>query len=463
MLNLPVSITQFASDPNLLNVPLWSKQSEILEQFWQGDHNLAVWTLGRGSGKTFMAAVLGTYAACMLASEYKKYLRPGERFYIISIANTIDQAKISLQGVKDLINGSPILKPLIVRETTDTLELSNGAVFRALPASSRGGRGLSAPLIIFDEIGHAIDTDGGNAAGASLYQALSPTTKRFPGLGKILMLSTPWTQAGIFWEKYQQASSGNFAHMQVAQYATWQVNPHITEESLASEKAANPELFAVEYGANFSQSFSAFLDGSLVDAAINSDHGSLSPISKFKGNYVLSIDPAKGGKGRDSYVCCICHFDNDCLIVDLFHEFSANYYNGKKQEVSVTEVEAWIEQQHRRYNFQKIVLDQYNSQGIIQKLSSRMPIEELVWTVKTKTQAFSQLRELFISGNINLYSHEKAVAQLKGLTVVYKSGGTWSVSGGTGCAVDDFPMALAGCVLIAAKKSVYDTSWLAMM
>lgn len=461
MPKLPISITQFSSDPNLLNTPLWPKQAEILEQFWRGDHALAIWALGRGSGKTFMAAVVATYAACMLASEYKKYLRPGERFYIVSIANTIDQAKISLQGVKELINGSPILKPLIVRETTDTLELSNGAVFRALPASSRGGRGLSCPLVIFDEIGHAIDTDGGNAAGASLYQALSPTTKRFPGLGKILMLSTPWVQQGIFWEKYKQASSGNFAHMQVAQYATWQVNPHITEESLASEKSANPELFAIEYGANFSQSFSAFLDSDLVDAAINRDYGSLYPIDKFKGSYVLSVDPAKGGKGRDSYVCCISHFDGDYLVVDYFNEFKANYYDGKKQQVSILEVEYWIEEQHRRYNFHKVILDQYQSQGSIQRLSNKMPIEELTWTVKTKTQAFSQLRELFISGNISLYSHEKAIAQLKGLTVTYKSGGTWSVSGGTGSAVDDYPMALAGCVLIATKKPVYDHSWLA--
>ncbi len=107
-----------------------------------------------------MASVVATYAATMLASEYKKYLRPGERFYIVSVANSDNQSKIALQGVKDLINGSPILKPLIVRETSDTLELSNGAVFRALPASSRSGRGLACPLLIFDELAHAVDTEG---------------------------------------------------------------------------------------------------------------------------------------------------------------------------------------------------------------------------------------------------------------------------------------------------------------
>ena len=119
-----------------------------------------------------MAAIVATYAAIMLADEYKKHLRPGERFYIVSVANTIDQVKIALQVVKDLINSSPILKPLIVRETAETLELSNGAVFKALAASSRSGRGWACLLLIFDEIAHAVDTEGGNAAGGSLYQTL---------------------------------------------------------------------------------------------------------------------------------------------------------------------------------------------------------------------------------------------------------------------------------------------------
>lgn len=455
-----ITISQFASDPNLLNTSLWPKQAEILEQFWQGDHNLAVWSLGRGSGKTFMAAVLGTYAACMMADSYKKYLRPGERFYIVSIANTIDQAKISLQGVKDLINGSPILKPLIIRETTDTLELSNGAVFRALPASGRGGRGLSCPLVIFDEIGHALDTEGGNAAGDSLFQALSPTTKRFPGLGKILMLSTPWIQQGIFWDKYKQAASGNFTNMQLAQYPTWEVNPNITEESLASEKAANPEMFAVEYGANFSQSLASFLDATLIDAAINLSRGRFVnyPRQQFRGKYYLSLDPAKGG--RDAYTACIAHYEGDRLIVDLMHQFTPAFGEGKKKQVSIQEVEDWILLQDKTYGFASVVLDQYNSASTIQRLSNQLKIKELTWTAPRKTETYTKLKELLISGNLELYQHEKLIQQLKNLIVKYRTNGTFDVSGGTGAAVDDFAAALAGVVWIANQEPPYNFDWM---
>jgi hypothetical protein len=455
--NPPITISQFASDINLLNTPLWRKQEEILEDFWTQDYSIAIWALGRRSGKTLMAAVTATYAACMLADSYKTFLRNGEKFYIVSIANTIDQSRIALQGVKDLINSSPILKALIVKETSDTLELSNGAVFRAMPASSRGGRGLPVPLLIFDELAHAIDTQSGNASGGSLYQALAPSVAQFGKLGKILMLSSPWIQSGIFWDLFKQAKSGNFHHMQAVQCPTWEVNPTINEEFLEQERVRDPELFAVEYGANFSKSLSAFVDSDLIESAINYERSVLPPQAKYKGRYCLSLDPAKGN--RDDYTACIVHYEGERLIVDKWHEFKPSLGEGKKKQVSVAEVESWILEQHQLYGFSETVLDQYNSSGIIQRLSGRLNISEMSWTAPSKTEAYSKLRELFNAGNLELYPHGKANQQLKNLTVIFRSSGQWSVTGGNGSAVDDFPSALAGCILKAhPSKQIYSVA-----
>jgi hypothetical protein len=454
---LPVTISQFASDINLLNTPLWKKQEEILEDFWSQDYSIAIWALGRRSGKTLMAAVTATYAACMLADYYKLFLRNGEKFYIVSVANTIDQAKIALQGVKDLINCSPILKPLIIRETSDTLELSNGAVFRAMPASSRGGRGLPVPLLIFDELAHAIDSERGNASGGSLYQALSPSVAQFGRFGKILMLSSPWIQSGIFWELFKQAKSGDFRHMQAVQCPTWEVNPTISEDFLEQERARDPELFSVEYGANFSQSLSAFVDSDLIEAAVNYERSVFPPQAKYKGCYYLSLDPAKGN--RDEYTACIAHYEGERLVIDKWHQFKPSIGEGKRKQVNIAEVENWIIEQHLLYGFSEAVLDQYNSAATIQRLSGRLNISEISWTAPSKTEAYSKIRELFNGGNIELYPHPKANQQLKNLTVVYRNSGQWSVTGGNGSAVDDFPSALAGCVLKANRnKQIYSVA-----
>jgi hypothetical protein len=400
---------------------LWPKQRQILEEFWQGNYAIAVFALGRRSGKTLMSSVVACYAGCMLADEYKRHLRPGERFFIVSVANTIDQAKIALQGVKDLITNSSILKRLIIRETSDTLELS-----------------------------HAIDTETGNAAGSSLYQALSPSVAQFGKSGKILMLSSPWIQSGIFWDLYKQASSGNFPHMYVAQAPTWEINPTISQEFLQTEKARDPELFRVEFGAEFTHNIASFLDSNLVDSAVNYCRSVLRPLPEFKGKYILSLDPSKGN--RDRYTACICHLDRHRLIVDLLHEFKPSIRDGNKTQVAIAEVEDWILQHNELYGFSRAVLDQFNSVGTIQRLKGKLPISELTWTSQSKTAAYSQLRQLVNAGNLDLYAHNKALQELKGLTVRYRSNGTWDVTGGSGAAVDDFASALAGCVLVAKRE-----------
>lgn len=452
MKTLPVSISQFAQDTKLLNTPLWAKQSEILEEFWTGDYSTAIWALGRRSGKTLMAAVSATYAACMLAEQYKQFLRPGERFYIVSVANTLDQARIALQGVKDLMNGSIILKQLIVNETADTLELSNGAVFKAMPASSRGGRGMACPFIIFDEIGHAINTETGNAAGGSLYQSLSPATAQFGKLGRVLMLSSPWLQSGIFWDLFKQGNSGNFPHMRVRQEPSWEMNPTLSSDFLSQEKARDPELFDVEYGANFSQSLSSLVAGDLIESAVNEYRSALPPQNQYRGRYYLSLDPAKGN--RDKYTACIVHYEKQKLVVDKWHEFKPTFGEGKKQQVNISEVEAWILEQHSLYSFAEVVLDQYNSASTIQRLTGRLNIHELTWTSSSKTEAYSGLRDLFNSGKIELYPHPVANQQLRSLSVIYRSSGQWSVTGGSGVGVDDYPSALAGAAMIAKGTKV---------
>ncbi len=299
-------------------------------------------------------------------------------------------------------------------------------------------------------LAHTIDTQSGNASGGSLYQALAPSVAQFGGLGKILMLSSPWTQSGIFWDLFKQAKSGNFHHMQAVQCPTWEVNPTINEEFLEQERIRDPELFAVEYGANFSQLLSAFIDFDLIENAVNYERSVLPPQSKYKGRYYLSLDPAKGN--RDQYTACIVHYEGQRLIIDKWHEFKASLGEGKKKQVNIAEVENWILEQHQLYGFSEVVLDQYNSAATIQKLSGRLNVSEIFWTVWNKMEAYSKIRELFNSGNIDLYLHPKANQQLKNLTVVYRSSGQWSVSGGSGSAVDDYASALAGCVLKAQQS-----------
>jgi hypothetical protein len=241
---------------------------------------------------------------------------------------------------------------------------------------------------------------------------------------------------------------------------TWEINPHLPFncEFLQNARKKDEEAFWCEFGAEFRANNSVLLAPEIVDVAVNKDRTILPPKIEYKGTYVLALDPARGGVGRDDYTACIVHYEGERLVIDKFYAFDADFDIGGKKEVSIAKVEEWIKEHHRIYEFESIVLDQFNSSALIQSLAKDYPISELAWSVSTKMRAFSKTKELFNAGLIELYPHKKAVWQLKNLSVIYRTSGQWNVTGGKESGIDDYAFALAGAVLEASKDS--DIDWL---
>tara|TARA_E500000178_G_C16981367_1_gene735969 strand:+ start:229 stop:1593 length:1365 start_codon:yes stop_codon:yes gene_type:complete len=449
-----LSCSDFAK--HALKLELYPKQAEVLDSFFSGGYTQATWALGRRSGKTLMAAVACVYICFVLEDKFKKRVRKGEKWYVLTVANSQDQSRIALNNIRQLILDSPFAQE-IVRETADQLEMSNGCVFKAIPTSGRAARGLACCACVFDELAFAVDGDA-NSGGKGIYDALSPAVAQFGGHGKILELSSPWLTDGLFYQHFKEAASGRFPYLQAVNLPTWEMNPTISREFLDMERERDPEKFKVEYGAQFAANLSALIASDVVDACVDEKRHTLPPNSSHQGNYVLALDPARGGVGRDNYTACIVHFEASTLVVDKFHTFAADFEINGRKEVNISAVEDWIKEQHRLYVFDKIVMDQYNSAGTIQALAGELPIEELTWTVSSKVKAFSKMRELFNAGLVNIYNHEKALNEIKNLTVVYKAGGQWSVSGGKQTGIDDHAFAMAAAILAANKED--DVNWL---
>jgi hypothetical protein len=265
---------------------------------------------------------------------------------------------------------------------------------------------------------------------------------------------------GLFYEHFKEAESGEFPFMQAKNIPTWEINPLLPWGCpfLQAEQKRDEDKFWTEYGARFRGNKSSLLASEIVDAAINKERGILLPNREFMGKYVLALDPARGGVGRDEYVSCIVHFEKETLVVDKFHVFMADFEINGKKEVSIQAVEDWIREHHKIYQFDSIVLDQFNSSATIQSLNTDFPIRELTWSVSTKMKAFSKMKELFNAGLVDIYPHERAIRQLKNLNVLYRQSGQWSVTGGKESGVDDFCFALAAAMLEASKDD--DLHWL---
>jgi hypothetical protein len=374
------------------------------------------------------------------------------------VANDLKQSKIALDFIRQLLVNSP-LEQEIVRETTLEITLSNNCTFQAIPASARASRGKAVAMAIFDECAFGLEGDA-NRGTKAMFDALSPSIAQFAPYSKILELSSPWLADGTFYEHFRQAESGEFIGMDCLKIPTWEINPGLPWgcDFLENARKKDPEAFEVEFGAQFKSNNAALVTAEIVESAVNKDRGVLFPDKEFTGTYVLSLDPARGGVGRDDYTACIVHYEGTRLIVDKFHSFEADFEIAGRKEVNMSKVEEWIKEHHRIYEFQCIVLDQYNSSFIIQNLSKEFPIAELAWSVSTKMKAFSKMKELFNAGLIELYPHPKAISQLKNLGVIYRSSGQWSVTGGKEVGVDDFAFALAAAILEASRDN--DIDWL---
>ncbi len=95
--------------------------------------------IGRRGGKSSFAAAVGVYIATM--ADYSQVLSPGEQAHVVLLAVDRSQAKVLLGYVKAYFSEVDMLRQMVIRETADGVELSNGCVISVHTSSFRSIRG----------------------------------------------------------------------------------------------------------------------------------------------------------------------------------------------------------------------------------------------------------------------------------------------------------------------------------
>ena len=85
---------------------------------------VAWFCVGRRGGKSLIAALVAVYCACFRVDS--AFVAPGEVVTIMLVAADRRQARTMLRYVRGFLNSAPQLQRLIVCETRETIELSNG-------------------------------------------------------------------------------------------------------------------------------------------------------------------------------------------------------------------------------------------------------------------------------------------------------------------------------------------------
>jgi hypothetical protein len=284
-----ISLVAAATDPRLLGgaIQWWPKQRELLASL-DGPERLHVWSIGRQSGKSSLAACAAVHNAC-LRDDLDRVMTKGRMRYVLCAAPGQSQAEEFIRLCEALIDASPVLRGLAtVKSDRIDFRLPSGAktCIRAMPANSRSVRGLSASLIVCDEFAAFTDT-AGPASDVRMYEALEPSTRIFRDQAKVLIISTPYGSTGKFYELFTAAEAGLLPSATATRAAVWEIDLSLNEAWKDARRAElGEDTFRQEYGAEWIAGGGQFYDLRGVEF----EDGPAAPEEGHR--WVASLDPA---------------------------------------------------------------------------------------------------------------------------------------------------------------------------
>lgn len=390
--------------------------------------------VGRRGGKSLISALLAVFVAC-----FKTYaLAAGERGVVMVIAADRRQARVVKRYISGLLRSVPMLDALIVKETKESVQLSNGIDIEIHTASFRAIRGYTVVTAILDEIAFW-PTDDAAESDTEILNALRPAMATVPD-ALLVALSSPYAQRGELWSMYREHFAQPTADVLVWQADTQTMHPSIDERVIARAYARDDAAASAEYGAQFRRDIETFIRRDVLDAATVLDRFELPPLSTI--DYFGFVDPA-GGSGADSFTLAIAHREErngtSVALLDVVREVRPPFSPEKTTERFAELL--------KTYRVRDIEGDRYAGEWPREQFSKHgvryTPCE------RAKSDIYRDVLPLLNSNRVELLDVPKLVAQLATLERRTARGGRDSIDHAPK-AHDDVANAVAGALLLAA-------------
>lgn len=306
-------------------------------------------------------------------------------------------------------------------------------------SSSAALRGSNNIVVIFDEAAFFQDGDG-RSSGSEVYKALTPSILTFGSEGKILLLSSPNGKSGLFYEKYKESFDDTDRILMFQLYSAL-ANPLVDSSFLRSEKRRDRKSFDCEYGANFLDTLSAWIDDSaLFEKCINNERTTNLTKGKQGIEYFWGIDI---GLKNDGTAITICHRDRDSekIIIDYTdvwfssssdiwestHKIYKEHSNKKLSGYSILPMEqivVLIKELAEYFPPADGWFDQFNGQALHEMLQNEgfRQFRMVSVTAGINMQTFQTFKNLYTSGLIEIPNIELLITELYTLEETRASG-----------------------------------------
>jgi hypothetical protein len=397
---------------------------------------------GRGSGKSRVVALL----ACWFAT--RAYVRvPGECIYIGVFAPDRRQARVTFRYARGLLRSVPELAALIVSETQDAIELSNGVTVEVITASIAAPRGRAYALAIVEEAAFLSPDEQSAAPDIELLRALRPALARVPD-SLLAVVSSPYARRGILYDALQRHQRAPADDVLVVQAATADLNPTFDARAIARAYEDDPAAASSEYGAEFRTDIESFLSRDAIAAVVVPDRHELPPMGRE--SYRAFVDPSGGS--NDAMTLAIGHSerrDGTAIeVLDLLREVRPPF----SPEATVR---AFAEDL-RRYRVTTVHGDRYAGEWPREQFRSHgihyRPSE------RAKSDLYRDTLPLINSARVELLDHPRLVGQLVGLERRTARGGRDSIDHPPS-GHDDLANAACGVLALAATAQRVGYGW----
>lgn len=267
----------------------------------------AFFLVGRRGGKTQMAAALTLYETAL--RDWSGIASKGELIVGALVAADRRQAGQALRYIRGGIEASPMLRALVVKDTSEGIELSNGSELAVMTASHRSIRGRSFACVVADELCHW--QQDGASPDAEILRAAEPALALTDGL--LLGISTPYARRGVMFDRWKRYYGRDKAPSLVMQAPSRRLNANLPQSVVDAALEEDEPAGRAEYLAEWRRDVETFVSPEVVDACTVSGRFELPPLSGVK--YYAYVDPA-GGSGQDAMTLCIAHREEGRAIVD---------------------------------------------------------------------------------------------------------------------------------------------------
>lgn len=403
----------------------------------------ALFLVGRRSGKSRIAAVVGAYEG--LFGGHEKRLAKGESGIIPVISPTKYQSSICWRYLQAIFD-TPLLRHQVVdsKESDKVLMLRNGLEIRILVGDWRTIRGPSVVCAIVDEICFMGLTEESKVrSDTELIRALRPSllTTR----GRLLAISSKYARKGWAYSQWQRQHgcnrgvSPNFKPAWTT--LVWDcpsrvMNPTLPEAEIEAAYLEDPAAARSEFGGEWREDVSEFIPRSLVESLVVKGRKELLPRSSLS---YFAFSDVSGGRHDDAGLS-IAHQEGRKVILDLAKLWKAPFnphdiINQQSDEL-------------KRFGLRRVTGDNYAAEFVSESFKDN----GIIYTKSelAKSELYRELLPRLCSGEIELLDDERLIDQIAGLERRVRSGGNDTIDHPPG-GKDDLANTVAGVAVGVGK------------